>query len=115
MNCSGGTAAICDCRWIAERTGRPLAAVPLPAQTPIAYDAFRYTDNPKGYTLMGPNGFGWACDDAFNVKRHTNRHTGGANYAFLDGHVQWLPSGACRQIDRDETGFHYYHFATADR
>jgi prepilin-type N-terminal cleavage/methylation domain-containing protein/prepilin-type processing-associated H-X9-DG protein len=92
--CPGGTAAICDCRWIAERTGRPLAAVPLPAQTPIAYDAFRYADNPKSYTLMGPNGFGWACDDAFNVKRHTNRHTGGANYAFLDGHVKFYrPDG----------------------
>jgi prepilin-type N-terminal cleavage/methylation domain-containing protein/prepilin-type processing-associated H-X9-DG protein len=67
--------------------GRAIASVPLPAQTPVFFDAFRYTS--ANYTFIGPNGWGWMCDDAFNSTRETNRHTDGGNYAFLDGHVKW--------------------------
>jgi prepilin-type processing-associated H-X9-DG protein len=42
-------------------------------------------------------------------------HSGGMNAVFLDGHVQWLPAGACWQIDEDGSGFSYYHYAAADR
>jgi prepilin-type N-terminal cleavage/methylation domain-containing protein/prepilin-type processing-associated H-X9-DG protein len=72
------------------RTGRPLASIALPAQTPLALDGFRYKDNPKGYTFMGPNGWGWACDDSCNPARMRQLHTGGQNYGFVDGHVKYL-------------------------
>jgi prepilin-type N-terminal cleavage/methylation domain-containing protein/prepilin-type processing-associated H-X9-DG protein len=90
----------CDCRWIAERTGRPLAAIPWPAQTPITYDGFRWPGRPQSPNrLIGPNGWGWACDDAFNKERHPNRHSSGANYAFLDGHVKHCrPEGGPLQV-----------------
>jgi prepilin-type N-terminal cleavage/methylation domain-containing protein/prepilin-type processing-associated H-X9-DG protein len=89
--CPSNLRATCDCRWIAARTGRALAAVPLPAQTPVAFDAFRYdATNPKAlnYRYIGANGWGWACDDAYNPGRLTKIHSGGQNYLYIDGHTR---------------------------
>jgi prepilin-type N-terminal cleavage/methylation domain-containing protein/prepilin-type processing-associated H-X9-DG protein len=43
------------------------------------------------------------------------RHVEGVNAAFLDGHARWLPFRELYRVDRDAEGFHYYHYATADR
>jgi len=71
------------------------AQVVRPAETFLATDGWTTTKTSFGFSVTP--------------------HSSGMNAAFLDGHVQWLPSGASWQIDRDTVGFHYYHYATADR
>jgi prepilin-type N-terminal cleavage/methylation domain-containing protein/prepilin-type processing-associated H-X9-DG protein len=72
-----------------------LAQVVRPTETFLATDGWTTTIASRGFYLTP--------------------HHRGMNAAFLDGHVQWLPAGQCWQIDRDDAGFHYYHYATADR
>lgn len=87
-------------------TGRALSSIRLPAQTAAFFDAFRLHGSPTGQR----NGWGWQPEDAFNPGRMTNRHIGGSNYAFLDGHVEWhRPAGsgiyvAVEGIDYDGNG-----------
>lgn len=86
--------------------GRQLADIRHHARTPVFFDAFPYHLNPHGQR----NGWGWQPWDAFNPERMTNPHSGGSNYAFLDGHVSWmLPAGpgiyvAIKDIDYDGNG-----------
>jgi prepilin-type processing-associated H-X9-DG protein len=72
-----------------------IAQVIRPTQTLVATDGWTTTIHSRGF--------------------YVTPHSGGMNAAFLDGHVQWLPPGACWQIDEDGAGFHHYHYATADR
>lgn len=44
-----------------------------------------------------------------------DRHRGGVNAAFLDGHARWLRFRELYRTDVDATGFHWYHYATIDR
>lgn len=71
-------------------TGRMIADVPMPSKIPVFFDAVPYHPDPNGRAT----GWGWGPEDATNSRRMTNPHNGGANYAFLDGHVIWqLPAG----------------------
>ncbi|MEJ5298625.1 MAG: prepilin-type N-terminal cleavage/methylation domain-containing protein [Armatimonadota bacterium] len=68
-----------------QSKGRPLSTVVSPAATPAFMCSFRHHVGPDGRA----RGYGWGADDAINPNRMLNNHQGGANYAFLDGHVQW--------------------------
>lgn len=71
--------------------GRPFDSVKNPSLTPAFFDTYRRHAAPNE---IGPNGFGWGADDVSKPDRMTRNHSGGANYAFLDGHVKWyLPAG----------------------
>jgi prepilin-type N-terminal cleavage/methylation domain-containing protein/prepilin-type processing-associated H-X9-DG protein len=98
---------------------RAIADIPLPAQTPSYVDAFGSTaiDNldhlafitPSGtsstnggYGFLGRSiavGFtpGTAHGDNWRAIPMGYRHLDGANYAFVDGHVKWLPYTAAVQ------------------
>jgi prepilin-type N-terminal cleavage/methylation domain-containing protein/prepilin-type processing-associated H-X9-DG protein len=79
-----------EAKHIVGFVGRSLSSVRLTSQTPAFFDAFRYRQSPTGQR----NSWGWEPADAFNRSRMLNLHMGGANYAFLDGHVEWLkPAG----------------------
>lgn len=66
-------------------TGRSMSSIPLPSATPVFFDSFQHSKRPDGKMT----GYGWGADDAVNSKRSLNDHHGGANYAFMDGHVRW--------------------------
>lgn len=57
--------------------------------------------------------------DGYTTTRETSswigRHGTGMNACFLDGHVRWLQPRDLARIDTDATGFHWYHYATANR
>jgi prepilin-type N-terminal cleavage/methylation domain-containing protein/prepilin-type processing-associated H-X9-DG protein len=74
--------------WLA-RTGRALASIPLPSQTVVVVDGFRYPYAINPSNPIGANGWGFACHDAGDATRFQNRHSGGSNIAFIDGHVKW--------------------------
>jgi len=65
--------------------GRMMGEIRTPSRTPTFFCTFAHKTSPDGR----PRGFGWGADDAVNKARHPNRHSGGANYCFLDGHVIW--------------------------
>ena len=78
-------------KFIVDRNGRLLGTIPRPSRTPVFFCAMSFHDAPGDY---GRNGWGWEPADARNAARMTNAHKGGADYAFLDGHVKWLrPAG----------------------
>jgi prepilin-type processing-associated H-X9-DG protein len=72
-----------------------IGQVVRPSETFLATDGWTTTVHSRGF--------------------YVTPHSGGMNAAFLDGRVQWVPRGVCWRIDRDGAGFHYYHYATADR
>jgi prepilin-type processing-associated H-X9-DG protein/prepilin-type N-terminal cleavage/methylation domain-containing protein len=43
------------------------------------------------------------------------RHRGGMNVAFVDGHLVWLRSGELYRVDTTAAGFWYYRYWAADR
>jgi prepilin-type processing-associated H-X9-DG protein len=43
------------------------------------------------------------------------RHGRGMNAAFVDGHVRWLSRTEFWRVERDERGFYWLHYGTADR
>jgi prepilin-type N-terminal cleavage/methylation domain-containing protein/prepilin-type processing-associated H-X9-DG protein len=43
------------------------------------------------------------------------RHSGGLTLAFLDGHARWMPLRELYRVDSDESGYHWYRYASADR
>lgn len=83
--------------------GRNLAAIPLPAQTPLFADVVGsnvanqcmvfLTDNNNnnsGRILTDPNNptTNWSTNAAGSIP--ATRHMDGCNYGFCDGHVKWL-------------------------
>jgi prepilin-type N-terminal cleavage/methylation domain-containing protein/prepilin-type processing-associated H-X9-DG protein len=83
---------------------RTLAALSLPAQTPLFIDAVGYNYAPTALAfwtistggndtdgVRAPNssGAGWVQGSGV-AKVDANIHMQGANYAFCDGHVKWL-------------------------
>ncbi|MBC8141491.1 MAG: prepilin-type N-terminal cleavage/methylation domain-containing protein [Armatimonadetes bacterium] len=80
--------------------------IKLPAQTVAFGDAFDKTVaglTPRGYWIYGGVGVGrWGVSD---------RHQGGTNLAFMDGHAKWYKTVAIsNQIARD-----YYYGSTVNR
>jgi prepilin-type N-terminal cleavage/methylation domain-containing protein/prepilin-type processing-associated H-X9-DG protein len=72
-------------------SGRMMSDVRTPSRTAVFFCTFANRKSPEDNK---PRGFGWEARDAINKARHPNRHSGGANYCFLDGHVVWrLPQG----------------------
>jgi len=65
--------------------GRAMSTIHSPTATVAFMCSFRHHVGPDGKA----RGYGWGADDALNKSRMLNNHQGGANYAFLDGHVQW--------------------------
>lgn len=76
----------------ANRSGRLLSQVARPGCCPAFFCAKRMggkkglRDTPGDVPV---NGWGWVPTDAQVRDYFPNRHSGGMNYAFLDGHVRW--------------------------
>jgi prepilin-type processing-associated H-X9-DG protein len=81
-----------DCAPFPKWPGRRLANVANPRYVA----AFFCSEAFQGCEWNGENyGYGWEPGDITNGGRMINPHNGGANYAFLDGHVIWsLPEGS---------------------
>ena len=82
----------CECYDISVRAGRPYSSIRRPSRTPAFLCAKRFHPAPGD---LGPNGWGFAPEDASNSDRILNLHNDGINYGFLDGHSKWRqPCGA---------------------
>lgn len=97
----------------AHRCGRLLNQIPLTSRTPAFFCAKRMAGkNGQRITPDGlpDNGWGWVPTDIRSADYLPNRHNGGSNYAFLDGHVAWFaPAGngfyqPIRGLDYDGNG-----------
>lgn len=89
---------------MAYGNGRPLAAIPLPAQTPAFVDARAYyangtPSNARGlhFAFQTNQGFAWAYQTSTggyarlsNGLSDGNAHFDGMNIAFADGHVKYV-------------------------
>lgn len=64
-----------------------------------------------GETISLMDGFTTTQRSVFAIGRHHR----GANAVFHDGHTKWFTENEFYRLDRDERGFHYRHYATADR
>ena len=83
-------------RWVGW-PGRAVGSVRRPSRTPAFFCAKRF----HGATAFGggqANGWGWEPIDIRNPDRMLNKHNGGLNYAFLDGHVKWYTPPAGQQF-----------------
>jgi prepilin-type N-terminal cleavage/methylation domain-containing protein/prepilin-type processing-associated H-X9-DG protein len=56
---------------------------------------------------------GWAT--VYSEAADLRRHGEGMNVCFVDGHGGWLRAEAFWRVDSDGAGFHWMHYATADR
>jgi prepilin-type N-terminal cleavage/methylation domain-containing protein/prepilin-type processing-associated H-X9-DG protein len=90
----GGWGSGSDPHWRWPGPPLSLTQVPRPAETLNLVDG--YTTTQQTWTAMG-------------------RHNRGTNAGFVDGHVRWLPPGELARIDTDGRGFHWRHYAAADR
>ncbi len=96
--------------------GASLASVPRPANTPVLMDAVgasRTSTVRALHVIIRSGSAGWipmlgrTTTDTYGMGDgqraaipDAQRHTGGANYAFFDGHVKWLKP----EYDARETG-----------
>lgn len=105
-------------------SGRSLAAIPFPAQTPAFADAVGNTDPLQALAFIIPTGSTGARHDGRRLSNtanlaagyagtdqgriHAFRHQDGAIYGFVDGHAKWMrhqlvtnaalvPQGTCTQ------------------
>jgi prepilin-type processing-associated H-X9-DG protein len=62
-------------------------------------------------TICMMDGFTTTQRAVFSISRHRK----GANAVMHDGHTQWFTEDQFYRVDRDAGGFHFYHYATADR
>jgi prepilin-type N-terminal cleavage/methylation domain-containing protein/prepilin-type processing-associated H-X9-DG protein len=79
--------------------GLSLAAVQRPAETANIGDGF------TGRIPLGANGITFGCETI-------DRHQGGANYCFLDGHAKYLKGNIERYLAQDESGLWYEKYLT---
>mgnify|MGYP005842182519 CR=1 FL=1 len=80
-----------DVYFFSKREGRPMGSIKYASKTPAFFCAVAKHHAPGDY---GPNGWGWEPEDIIDRNRMLNRHSGGINYGFLDGHVRWAkPAG----------------------
>ena len=114
---AGGTKLSYTMQWGVWVNGAPLANIAMPAQTPLLVDAIGVA---KGSTVQaltficrsGSGGWipelgrtmttwgGGIADGQRAAIPDAQRHTDGANYAFMDGHVKWMKY----EYDARETG-----------
>jgi prepilin-type N-terminal cleavage/methylation domain-containing protein/prepilin-type processing-associated H-X9-DG protein len=97
FNCSPGFA------WTFGGTYIDIARIALPAETLIIADGERngYLSNPT-YPVMGKPGWAanaWGCAPNLPGCRVDERHNGGANFGFIDGHAKWLRHEATKPWD----------------
>ncbi len=87
-------------------SGRPVASIRSASKTPAFFDAFAYKQDPN----LPATGWGWQPADSVDKNRMTNPHNNGSNYAFVDGHVRWMPPAlpkyfmATKGLDYDGNG-----------
>ena len=93
----GGIAEISYDSSPKKRSGRLLLDIPKPGRTPAFFCAKRMAGKNDQRATPGDvpdNGWGWVPSDITVADYLPNRHNGGANYAFLDGHCRWYrPAG----------------------
>jgi prepilin-type N-terminal cleavage/methylation domain-containing protein/prepilin-type processing-associated H-X9-DG protein len=90
----GGQGTWEDPDWSWPGPSFTLAAVHRPVETLVLTDGFT-TDT-------------W-------TKVDLERHHGGSNAGFVDGHARWIHRDAFWRVDRDDTGRWYLRYASADR
>jgi prepilin-type N-terminal cleavage/methylation domain-containing protein/prepilin-type processing-associated H-X9-DG protein len=79
--------------------GLNLSAIQRPAETTNIGDGF------TGYIPAGGNGITFGCETI-------DRHTGGANYSFLDGHAKFIKGNLERYLQQDEAGLWFEKYLT---
>lgn len=46
---------------------------------------------------------------------YTRRHAGGVNSCCVDGHARWMSEAELWRVDRDDRGYYWLHYGSADR
>ena len=79
--------------------GLTLSSIQRPAETTNIGDGF------TGYIPAGGNGITFGCETI-------DRHQGGANYCFLDGHAKYLKGNIERYLAQDSNSRYYEKYTT---
>ena len=79
--------------------GIALAAIQRPAETTNIGDGF------TGYIPAGGNGTTFGCETI-------DRHQGGSNFTFLDGHAKYIKGNLERHLAQDSAGLYYERYTT---
>jgi prepilin-type processing-associated H-X9-DG protein len=82
--------------------GQLLAAIPEPSRTCLLGET-RYASSSYNYGFDRFEAKTFPAKGIFNGLPELERHLGGSNYAYVDGHVKWLKKETA-EIPHDQNG-----------